>query len=426
MNIIEKFGAMVGDAALKDPEKARRLLLTGYRLQEQRLRFFPDKEIPSSGQYAALVVMKNMIQALAKPDNAAMVSIFVPGELVTAAGLTPYSVEAISCFLAGTKCEQAFLRKTLEEGFPETMCSYHRVFLGAALTKILPKPRCMIYTNLACDGNMMTFPYLKQTCDRPGFYIDVPYEKNRESVLYVADQLRKLKSFLEDVTGRKISEEAVRQSVLNSKKAAENYRKQLELRKDHDPVTSLTYELYAIFMCHLLAGSETAVRYTKLLLEDVKKAPKGEGPHILWMHIMPFLQEPVKDVFNYSKTVHLSACDFVADGFRQMQSDDPYEAMAEKMVYCIYNGNVSQRIELAKELAKITNADGGILFAHWGCKGTIGASGLIKNSLEKAELLTMVLDGDGCNPANTSDGQVSTRLQAFLEMLEENREKKNL
>lgn len=426
MNIIEKFGAMVVDAALKDPEKARRLLLTGYRLQEQRLRFFPDKEIPPSGQYAALVVMKNMIQALAKPNNAAMVSIFVPGELVTAAGLTPYSVEAISCFLAGTKCEQAFLRKTLEEGFPETMCSYHRVFLGAALTEILPKPRCMIYTNLACDGNMMTFPYLKQTCDRPGFYIDVPYEKNRESVLYVADQLRKLKSFLEDVTGRKISEEAVRQSVLNSKKAAENYRKQLELRKDHDPVTSLTYELYAIFMCHLLAGSETAVRYTKLLLEDVKKAPKGEGLHILWMHIMPFLQEPVKKVFNYSKTVHLSACDFVADGFRQMQSDDPYEAMAEKMVYCIYNGNVSQRIELAKELARITNADGGILFAHWGCKGTIGASGLIKNSLEKAELLTMVLDGDGCNPANTSDGQVSTRLQAFLEMLEENREKKNL
>ena len=31
----------------------------------------------------------------------------------------------------------------------------------------------------------------------------------------------------------------------------------------------------------------------------------------------------------------------------------------------------------------------------------------------------MILDGDGCNPANTSDGQVSTRLQAFVEMLEE-------
>jgi len=31
----------------------------------------------------------------------------------------------------------------------------------------------------------------------------------------------------------------------------------------------------------------------------------------------------------------------------------------------------------AEKLAKQTDADGGILFAHWGCKGTIGASGLI-------------------------------------------------
>ena len=153
------------------------------------------------------------IRDRSEPENAAMVSIFVPGELVMAAGLTPYSVEAMSCFMAGTKCEQTFLRKTEEEGFPETMCSYHRVFLGAALTGILPKPNCMIYTNLACDGNMMTFPYLKDKFECPGFYIDVPYEKNRESVLYVADQLRKLKRFLEETTDRRISEETVRSEM---------------------------------------------------------------------------------------------------------------------------------------------------------------------------------------------------------------------
>lgn len=90
----------------------------------------------------------------------------------------------------------------------------------------------------------------------------------------------------------------------------------------------------------------------------------------------------------------------------------------------IYNGSVKQRIQRAQELASLTEADGGILFAHWGCKGTIGASSLIKNSLENAGLPTMVLDGDGCNPANSSDGQVSTRLQAYLEMLEKSREEK--
>ena len=372
MNIVDKFGNIVGTEAMKDPEKARRLLLTGYRMQEKKLQLFPDRPLPESGQYVAKIVMKNIIEALAKPEQAAMVSIFVPGELVTAAGLTPYSVEALSCFIAGTKCEQAFLRRTEEEGFPETMCSYHRVFLGAALSGLLPKPKCTVYTNLACDGNMMTFPYLKDNFGCEGFYIDVPYEKNEDSVKYVADQLRKLKGFLEEVTGKKITEEAVAKAVANSRKAS----------------------------------------------EDVKKAPKGEGLHVLWMHIMPFLQEPVKEVFNYNQKMHIRACDFIADGFQEMHHEDPYEAMAEKMVNCIYNGNVNQRIEAAKNLAKETDVDGAILFAHWGCKGTIGASSLIKSSLEKDGLPTMILDGDGCNPANTSDGQVSTRLQAFIEMLE--------
>ena len=425
MDIIKKFGDMVGERSIRDPEKARKLLLTGYRLQEKRLQLFPDRKLPASGQYVARVVMQNIIKALAKPDDTALVSIFVPGELLTAAGITPYSVEAMSCFIAGTRCEQAFLAQTESEGFPETMCSYHRVFLGASMTGLVPKPKCTIYTNLACDGNMMTFPYLKQKYQIPGFYIDVPYEKNQDSISYVADQLRELKKFLEDVGGKKISEQSVQRAVANSNEAASYYSSQLALRKDHDPVTSLTNELYAIFMCHLLAGSEASVKYTELLLEDVKKAPKGAGLHVLWMHIMPFLQEPVMEVFNYSDTIHISACDFVADGFQMMDASDPYEAMAAKMVNCIYNGAVDKRIEMAERLAKITNADGGILFAHWGCKGTIGASGLIKSSLEAAGLPTMILDGDGCNPANTSDGQVSTRLQAFVEMLEENREGKS-
>ena len=132
---------------------------------------------------------------------------------------------------------------------------------------------------------------------------------------------------------------------------------------------------------------------------------------------MPFLQDAVKDVFNYSDRIHISASDFIADGFHRMHFEDPYEAMAEKMVNCIYNGSIDQRIEEAKKLADTVAADGSILFTHWGCKNTIGASGLIKKSLEENGIPTMILDGDGCNPANASDGQISTRLQAFVEML---------
>ena len=50
MDIIQKFGNAVSSMSLEDPGKARRLLLTGYRLQEKRLLFFADKKLPKSGQ----------------------------------------------------------------------------------------------------------------------------------------------------------------------------------------------------------------------------------------------------------------------------------------------------------------------------------------------------------------------------------------
>ena len=53
MDVIEKFGNRVSSQALKDPEKARRLLLAGYRLQEKKLQFLPDRGLPSSGQCGA-------------------------------------------------------------------------------------------------------------------------------------------------------------------------------------------------------------------------------------------------------------------------------------------------------------------------------------------------------------------------------------
>ena len=149
MDIIKKFGDMVGERSIRDPEKARKLLLTGYRLQEKRLQLFPDRKLPASGQYVARVVMQNIIKALAKPDDTALVSIFVPGELLTAAGITPYSVEAMSCFIAGTRCEQAFLAQTESEGFPETMCSYHRVFSGSVHDRIGTEAQ-MYYLHKPC------------------------------------------------------------------------------------------------------------------------------------------------------------------------------------------------------------------------------------------------------------------------------------
>ena len=41
----------------------------------------------------------------------------------------------------------------------------------------------------------------------------------------------------------------------------------------------------------------------------------------------------------------------------------------------------------------------------------------MRSRLEEAGYPVLLLDGDGCDRANASDGQTATRLEAFLEML---------
>ena len=200
MDVIEKFAQLVTDVTKKSPKTGRGLLTTGYRAFRLKNKYFPDKNLNLSQRYVADEVMKVIISALRNPEKTAMCSLFVPGELLSASGVVPYSVEALSSYLAGTLMERGMLDVTASNGIPETMCSFHRVFLGAIQSDLMPKPPFIIYTNVACDANMLTFPYLKQKYDIPDFFIDVPYEQSEESVIYVASQLRDMKEFLEDMT----------------------------------------------------------------------------------------------------------------------------------------------------------------------------------------------------------------------------------
>ena len=52
---------------------------------------------------------------------------------------------------------------------------------------------------------------------------------------------------------------------------------------------------------------------------------------------------------------------------------------------------------------------------------TLGASALVKQALEEKGIPVLLLDGDGADMRNQSDGQTETRLGAFLEMLEARR-----
>lgn len=81
-------------------------------------------------QYLARLMMDTMIRPLEKPQESAIVSIFTPCELLQEAGIHPYNVEGFSCYLSASKAERAFLQQAENTGISETLCSYHKTFIG--------------------------------------------------------------------------------------------------------------------------------------------------------------------------------------------------------------------------------------------------------------------------------------------------------
>lgn len=418
LQIVKTFGGWVDSLAKKDPQKARSLLRLGWQAQELKFRFFPDKRLMKADQYLADLMMKMMIAPLKKKGESAMVSIFTPCEMVQEAGLNPYNTEAMSSYLTGSCAQEPFLEEAEKYGISETLCSYHKTFSGAARAGLLPKPRCIVYTTLACDANLLTFRSLADFYGVPAFCIDVPMDQDEDAVSYVASELKDLKVFLEKNTGKKIDEDSLRDRVSKSQKSIENYQEYQKARKDRYIPTNVVTPLYCGMTNNVLLGSDEVLKYTSMLLAGAKKAGPARGKRIYWMHTIPFWSEAVKEKFIFSERAQIIGCELSETCDMTFDPADPYKAMAGRLVYHCLNGSINRRIEAGIRHARQAGADAVIWFNQAGCRHTQGGALLARKKFEEAGLPFLILDGDGCDPSRGNEGQMATRLEAFLEMLE--------
>lgn len=417
MEIVKTFGNYIEKWCETSPERARWLLKTGWEAQNLKFRFLPEGQLNPSDQYLAGMMMNVMTQPLKHPESSVMVSVFTPCELLQEAGLYPYNVESFSCYLAASQVERPFLQGAEDSGISETLCSYHKTFIGAAQKKVLPKPKCIVYTNLTCDANLLTFKKLAKMYDVPIFAIDVPMQQNEDNVQYVADQLRKLKDFIEECTGKKITDETLTERLRRSKRTLEKFAQYEKESADRYIPADLVTPLYAGMTNNLLLGTEEEETYVDRLLNDVKKAPAKKGKKIYWMHTIPFWSDAVKNELCFQEKAQIVGCELSRVCEPDFDPEKPYEAMARRMVYHALNGSAIRRIEAGICHAKETGADGVVWFGHWGCKHTLGAAQLAKRKFEEQGIPLLILDGDGCDRSHGGEGQTSTRLGAFLEML---------
>lgn len=424
--VVDTFGKIVAKQVDAHPQRARELLLDAFKLKRWQCRHLPERKQLPSGKMGSRIALEGVTSALEDPEHAVLTSIFMPNEMFLAMGLKPVSAEAISDFITAAHAEDTFISHAEQTGVPETFCSYHKILTGTALTDVLPQLKFIAHCTVACDANNITFKWLARKMECEHFYVDVPYEPNDEAVHYVARQLEETARMAQDIYHVTLDEQALKEAVNRSENTLNNLVQALPLRKNHYLANDMGLEMQQALALHLSLGTTDTQEMTQAMLEDYAHAQNYQGLNLIWIHTTPFFSPSLQEQIDMNQKAQIIASDMVhdqilPDGYTY-HADTPYLAMAERLVYNAFNGPATRRVERIKHLADTCDADGVVVFCHWGCKETLGASQLIKHELEKEGYPVLVLDGDGSNRANCAEGQTATRMGAFLEMLEKNKQ----
>ena len=418
--IVEKFGQKMTDLIQSGhPVAARRILRLIFRAYGKSIRYAPGSKDSPARRYLMSFCNDRMADSIAGDDRAVIVSLFTPCEVFEAMGIPVMIPEGLGCYMTASGCERVFLTKAEECGVRETLCSYHKMLIGMTEAGVLPKPRMIVNTTIACDANQLSFRYLAQYFHVPHLVLDVPNEYNEQTRKYLTDQLREMADFAQKHSGKTLDQKKFSDVMHRAALSIENYRRILTLKSERQEVSRITFSMMDVLALHILLGTKGTLRYTEMLIADLEKLPKKRRvPRVLWVHTLPYWQPAVNEPFLYNARAEVICCDMNYDSLSDLSEEKPYESLADQLLLNAHNGPAERRIERTLHYARQMHADGVVWFCHWGCKQTMGPSVMAARILTDAGFPTLLLDGDGCDTRNVQEGQTATRIGAFLEQLE--------
>ena len=186
-------------------------------------------------------------------------------------------------------------------------------------------------TSLSCDGNLNTFRYLEKKIGVPYTFLDVPYADDEASVDYLAEQLKEICVSSGGALRQKLCSGKVKRDHPHGKRdkrsagtvfpAAEG---SLVSRGTHQPPVSHDGDAPDDGY-QGTAGTGGFSRGSVM-----QKYPAFDGKRILWVHLMPFYQETLKEYFNEDQKYQIIASDMELDGPRHLDENAPFRALAQK------------------------------------------------------------------------------------------------
>jgi len=263
----------------------------------------------------------------------------------------------------------------------------------------------------------------------PLYVIDCPRITERIEafhVEYVAEQLERLASNLERVTGRNLEEDQLKEAVRLSDKAAQLWRTVLDHRKSKPSPMGVKDSSAAMFPMVASAGTKEAVEYYNRLLREVSERVKDglgviqDERFRLLLSGIPFWHH--LSLFNYLENRYGAV--FVHElytatwGIASLNPASPFESLAFKALYNPTNMPQEWLEEWVVKIVKDFQIDGMVLLSSRSCKATSMGNIAVQRFLrERHGIPSVVLEADHTDERAYSDAQTKAKLDVFMEIL---------
>jgi len=359
-------------------------------------------------------------------------SIF-PQEFCETMGLTVVYPENHAAAIAAKKGALPLLEQAESEGYSVDLCSYARINLAYMKSQTadipIPLPDFILCCNNICNTLIKWYENIATELNIPMILIDVPYNHGYEptpgAIKYIKAEFVECIRQLEEITGRKFSEERFLEVMKLSNEASRAWKHAMDLNQAI-PAPLNGFEIFNyMFLMVCARGRKETVEVLNLLVEELEKKislgkscyKDGEKYRVMWdgiacwPHIGHNFRTFQKNGINIVNSSY-------PDAWVLLYEPGNLDELAK--VYTMIGNNTCMEYQADKRAQAVNDfkLDGVLFHVNRSCKVMDFMQYEQQRQVaSRTGVPIMNFDGDQADPRNFATAQFETRLEALMEIM---------
>ena len=361
-----------------------------------------------------------------------------PVEPLIAMDVIPVYPENHGAMIGASKMGAELCEKAESMGYSSDLCSYARSDIACAAINGgpisgLPRPDMLVCCNNICGTVMKWYEIQARYFNVPLFIFDTPFchvGYTQEARKYVRRQLDEYVIFLEQACGRKMDHDRLKVVGKLSVEGQRLWQAVLDMAVNRPAPMTAFDAFYHLALIVTLRGTPLVVDYYTQLLEKMRdRVAKGIGAipnekyRLLWDNI------PIwpRTRWLSEKLASHNAC-LVADTYtsawcgtlKYIDENNFFESMAEAYTRIYLNIGIDEMARIVLALVDKYKVDGFLMHSNRSCKPYSLGQYDIRMIVEKErDIPCLIIEADMVDERSFSESQVSTRIDAFMEIIKE-------